>query len=329
MNNTPINNQITTTKSCIGHVIPTSMSEANLQDEEQLKALSAYDGSKSHHPYYQDDRTTIYCGDNVSILKSIAQDSIDLTVTSPPYDNLRDYEGYSWDFERVATELSRVTKPGGVIVWVVSDATVNGSETGTSFKQALYFKECGFNLHDTMIWNKGSFSAVGSLINRYAPVFEYMFILSKGFPKSFNPIKDRANKSFGSKGYGTIRQKDGTTKPMSTIGNPTIAKYGQRFNIWDLPPEKSNKNRFHPAVFPEQLVKDHILSWSNEGDIVFDPFLGSGTTIKMAELTGRIGLGCEINQDYEPIIKKRSMQNIAKLDMFGLDKSISNREEKQ
>ena len=243
-------------------------------------------------------------GDCLEVLKTIPDKTIDLTVTSPPYDNLRTYNGYSFDFEGIAKELYRVTKDGGVVVWVIGDATINGSETGTSFKQALYFKEIGFNLHDTMIWNKGTFTAVGALTSRYAPVFEYMFVLSKRQPKTFNPIKDRQNKTFGRSKTGTFRQENGTTKPLSNIGKP-IAEYGQRFNIWDVSAEKSNGNRLHPAMFPLELAKDHIISWSNKGDIVLDCFLGSGTTGLAAKQLGRKFIGIEISQDYLTIAKER------------------------
>lgn len=236
---------------------------------------------------------------------------IDLTVTSPPYDGLRTYNGYSFDFESIAKELFRVTKQGGVVVWVVCDATVNGSESGTSFKQALYFKECGFNLNDTMIWNKGCFSAVGALKSRYAPVFEYMFVFSKGKSKTFNALKDRINKTFtergGYKNYGTIRQKDGTTK-KKTDESKTLNKYGQRFNIWNVPPYTGGnvKTRLkHPAIFPEQLANDHIISWSNENDIVYDPFAGSGTTAKMSIINNRNWIASEMSVEYCEIIKER------------------------
>lgn len=243
-------------------------------------------------------------GDCLEVMKTLPDSHIDLTVTSPPYDNLRTYNGFTFDFENIAKELYRITKPGGVIVWVVGDATINGSESGTSFRQALYFKDIGFNLHDTMIWNKGTFTAVGALTSRYAPVFEYMFILSKGKPKTFNPIKDKKNKHFGRANHGTFRQKDGTTKPLSNIGKP-IAEYGQRFNIWEQNPEKSNSNRFHPAMFPEQLAHDHIISWSNEGDTVLDCFMGSGTTGKIAKQLNRNFIGIEISQEYLDIATAR------------------------
>lgn len=225
---------------------------------------------------------------------------IDLTVTSPPYDNLRDYNGYIFDFESVAKELYRVTKEGGVLVWVVGDATIKGSETGTSFKQALFFKECGFNLHDTMIYLKPNFSAVGSLKTRYAPVFEYMFIFTKGKIKTFNPIKDRKNKCAGISGKGTIRQKDGTTKPMSKV--ITIADFGQRFNVWEITPQR---HKGHSAPFPESLANDHIISWSNENELVYDPFMGSGTTAKMSKINNRNWIGSEMSKEYCEIIKQR------------------------
>ena len=244
----------------------------------------------------------IYKGDCLEIMPMLLDKSIDLTVTSPPYDNLRTYNGnFAFNFEGIAKELFRITKDGGVIVWIIGDETVNGSESGTSFKSALYFKEIGFNLHDTMIWNKGGFSAVGALSVRYASVFEYMFVLSKGSPKTFNPLKDKKTKHGGIKCRGTIRQKDGSTKPMSKI--ITINEYGQRFNIWEQPPHKQTGG--HPAPFPLQLVKDHILSWSNENDTVLDCFAGSGTTAIACIQTNRNYILIEKDQEYCRIARKR------------------------
>ena len=254
-------------------------------------------------------------GDCLELMKQIPGGSIDLTVTSPPYDNLRTYNGNinQWCFEKfqdICRELYRITKDGGVVVWIVGDATINGSETGSSFKQALYFKDCGFNIHDTMIWNKGSFTAVGTLKTRYASVFEYMFVFTKGKPSAFNPIKDRKNIHSGKKKHGTIRQPDGSTRPVSSIGK-IYAEYGQRFNIWNMPPEQSNTKRSgHPAQFPESIAQDHIISWSNPGDVVFDPFLGSGTTAKMAVLNNRHYIGFELDKKYFDIARKRLDETI-------------------
>lgn len=257
-----------------------------------------------------DSRIKLIQGDCLEKMKDIPDGSIDLTVTSPPYDNLRTYNGNNtlWGehiWKVVIQELFRVTKQGGVVVWVVGDATIKGSETGTSFKQALFAKECGFNLHDTMIWNKGNFTAVGALKNSYAPVFEFMFVWTKGKLKTFNPIKDRKNKFFGNKYHQTVRQRDGTTRDGSGKGKKYITEYGQRHNVWLIYPENSNNKRCHPAQYPEQLVEDHILSWSNEGDTVFDPFMGSGTTGKMAKQLGRNFIGIELDQEYFKIAEKR------------------------
>lgn len=246
----------------------------------------------------------IYNENCLDTMKRMPDNFIDLTVTSPPYDNLRTYNGYSFDFENVAKELFRVTRQGGVVVWVVGDATIKGSESGTSFKQALFFKEIGFNLHDTMIWEKQTFTATGALKTRYAQVFEYMFVLSKGKIKTFNPIKDRPTKGFHKK-QGTIRQADGTTKKKSSIGKIYADKEAQRFNVWRINTECSNKNRFHPAQFPEPIANDHIISWSNEGGLVYDPFMGSGTTAKMAIINNRNYIGSEISEEYCEIIEER------------------------
>jgi site-specific DNA-methyltransferase (adenine-specific) len=249
-------------------------------------------------------------GDCLELMKTIPDGSVDLTVTSPPYDNLRTYNGNNnqWGervWKGVIKELHRVTSDGGVVVWVVSDAKIKGSETGTSFKQALWAMESGFNLHDTMIWNKGNFTAVGALKTSYAPVFEYMFVLSLGRPKTFNPIKDRPNKHYGVTYHQTVRQRDGTTKEGHGKGIKTIKKFGQRHNVWMIHPEKSNSKRFHPAMFPETLAQDHIISWSNEGDTMLDPFMGSGTTGVAAKSLGRSFIGIELDETYFNISQKR------------------------
>lgn len=237
----------------------------------------------------------LYEGDCLEIMKTLEAGSVDLTVTSPPYDNLRTYNGSldDWSSEKwrsVISELFRVTKEGGAVVWIVGDATEKGSETGTSFNQALYAMACGFNLHDTMIWEKSTFSAVGALKNRYAPVFEYMFVFSKGKLKTFNPIKDKPNKNAGVSHHGTIRQPDGTVRELSGIKTgKVISDFGQRHNVWRINEEKS-LNKLHPAVFPLALARDHIISWSNEGETVLDPFLGSGTTGVASVLAGRVSL---------------------------------------
>ncbi len=225
---------------------------------------------------------------------------IDLTVTSPPYDNLRTYNGYSFDFESIAKELYRVTKDCGVVVWVVGDATIKGSETGTSFKQALFFKECGFNLHDTMIYKKKSCYAHDPRNKRYKSYFEYMFILSKGKPKTYNEIKDVPNKHAGKvlKGTGG-RDKNGNKRKLKEM---VISDFQARPNIWEIASSGRSK---HPAIFPEKLANDHIISWSNEGDLVYDCFMGSGTTAKMAKLNNRNYIGSEISEEYCNIANER------------------------
>jgi len=253
----------------------------------------------------------IICGDNVTTMATFSDACIDLVVTSPPYDNLRTYGGHSWDFEGVAQQLWRVIKPGGVVVWVVNDATVDGSETGTSFRQALRFMEIGFRLHDTMIWQR---LCPFPESTRYHPAFEYMFVLSKLQPNIFNVIKDRPTSTGGEESVSRMeRQADGTIRrPLREFVRNEI---GARLNIWEVKAGwgQSTKDKFafdHPAIFPESLARDHILSWSNEGDIVLDPFSGSGTTAKMARLMGRRFIGIEINPEYCEIALKRLAQKV-------------------
>lgn len=248
----------------------------------------------------------IYCENNLETMAKMPDDFIDLVVTSPPYDNLRDYNGFSFEFEKVAMELFRVIKTGGVLVWIVSDSTVNGSETVTSAEQKLYFKSIGFNIHDTMIYEKNGASLPDA--TRYLQCFEYMFIFSKGKPKTINKIKDRKNRFIERWGKGrVVREKDGSLSPR---GNYRADEYGFRFNIWrfNTGAGYSTKDELafkHPAIFPEKLAADHIYSWSNKGDLVYDPFMGSGTVAKMAHIQERNWIGSEISQEYVDIANKR------------------------
>ena len=248
-------------------------------------------------------------GDCVEVMKHMSDEYVDLVVTSPPYDNLRDYNGFIFNFEHVAQELYRTLKNGGVIVWIVGDQTVDGSETGTSFKQALYFKELGLNLHDTMIYEKNG--APFPETTRYYQTFEYMFVFSKGKPKSINLIKDRKNKWEGSFGKRSQRLKDGTLQQKDAI---KCAEYGIRFNFWRINggygyTTKDEYAYEHPAMFPERLVADHIISWSNSGDLILDPMNGSGTTTKMANILGRKYVGIDISEKYCKIARDRLTQN--------------------
>ena len=249
----------------------------------------------------------IYNMDCLEGMRQMESESIDLTVTSPPYDNLRTYNGYCFDFENIAKELYRVTKPGGVVVWVVGDATIDGDETGTSFRQALFFKECGFKLWDTMIYKKRQVGGAVGNNKGYWQNFEYMFVFAKGNPAKINLICDRKNETIGEAHTGTKRMTDGSLKREQRGG---YGEYGRRTNIWEYSVGRGNstEDNFayeHPAMYPEKLAADHIRSWSNEGDIVLDPFMGSGTTAKMALTLNRHYIGFEISEEYCKIIEKR------------------------
>ena len=254
-------------------------------------------------------------GDCLELMKDIPDGSVDMIVTSPPYDNLRSYNGnLNWGdhvWKPVITELYRVLADGGVVVWVVGDATIKGSETGTSFRQALYFKEIGFNLHDTMIWLKPNPTPTDPKCLRYYNAFEYMFIFSKGKPKTCNYIKEKsknAGKEFGS---APMKRADGSNRDDRTekLKGVKIKNYKIKSNVWEYAigsGVSKDKIAFkHPAIFPEQLAQDHILSWSNENDIVLDCFMGSGTTGKMAKLLNRNFIGIELDEEYFEIAKKR------------------------
>lgn len=253
----------------------------------------------------------IITGNNVDVLAEMAAESVDLTVTSPPYDNLRKYNGYSFDFEGLAAQLYRVTKRGGVVVWVVGDSTIKGSETGTSFRQALGMMDSGFKLHDTMIYEKNTSSFPARRDGkRYTQIFEYMFVFSKGSPKTVNLICDKPNKWAGHTNWGrnTKRDVNNDLKEVSKIKE--VPDFSPRNNIWRYVvgggyATKDKIAHKHPAIFPEKLAEDHILSWSNPGDTVLDPFGGSGTTAKMAMLNGRDYIHIDISEEYNDITRQR------------------------
>lgn len=239
-------------------------------------------------------------------MKDIPDNTIDLTITSPPYDGLRTYKGYEFEFKSAALELYRITKPGGVLVWVIGDETINGSESITSSNQKIFFKlGCGFNIHDTMIYQKKNFSHPEK--SRYHQVFEYMFVLSKGKPKTFNPLKDRKNLTggkIGNLGENTFTQKDGSKSVRKKKVN---TEYGMRHNVWlgnTRGQEEMCVKLEHPAMMPKWIVRDHILSWSNEGDLIFDPMCGSGTTCQIAKELNRNFLGMDISKEYCQITEK-------------------------
>jgi DNA modification methylase len=261
----------------------------------------------------------IYNEDCLLTMKNMGNNFVDLTVTSPPYDEIRnynkkvgkitdEYNGYSFPFEDIAKELYRVTKKGGVVVWVVNDSIINGSESLNSFRQALYFKEIGFNVHDTMIYRK--LNPMPNAGTRYQQMFEYMFVFSKGKPKTHNiSLRERSNKCNDKRTYRKkkfSRNQDGDFNENDYFVKELVPDY----NIWDFYVGGGNSTNDkvafkHPAIFPEELVTKHILSWSNENDIIYDPFMGSGTTAKMSVLNNRNYIGSEINEEYCNIINER------------------------
>lgn len=260
---------------------------------------------------------TLYNEDCLITMSKIPDNTIDLTLTSPPYDDLRTYNkhlsgnktefnGYSFPFELIAKELFRITKKGGVVVWVVGDATNKGSETGTSFRQALYFKECGFNLYDTMIYQKTGTPFPQK--TRYNQTFEYMFVFSKGKPNTFNPIMKKNVTAGAVRHSRKFRDADGNM--IEGFNGKPINEYGIENNIWLIKNgmNKSTKDTIafeHPAIFPEELAEKHIITWTNENDLVYDPFMGSGTTAKSSILLGRNWIGSELDETYSEICNKR------------------------
>lgn len=252
---------------------------------------------------------------NENCLQTMARmeaESVDFVLTSPPYDSIRNYNGFDFDFENIARELYRIITKGGVVVWVVSDATIDGSESGTSFKQALFFKEIGFRLHDTMIYYKNN--PMPQTGNRYHQHFEYMFAFSKGAPKTFNPITECTKY----RGLANMKNRgvEGSLN-YQKVERTTVKKVGNVF-FYSIGGGISTKDKVaysHPAIFPEKLAQDQIITWTNEGDLVYDPFMGSGTTAKMSHLLRRHWIGSEISSEYVAIAEERLKQYTAE-DLF-------------
>jgi len=253
----------------------------------------------------------IYNENCLDTMAGMSDGFVDLTVTSPPYDNLRTYTGemvWSEDcWKTIIKELFRVTKQGGVVVWVVGDSTQKGSETGTSFKQALFAMDCGFNMHDTMIYAKNSYMPLTH--NRYEQQFEYMFVFSNGKPKTFNPIMIPSLTAGTKRNRGGSKANENTYAERLRDEKTIVNSEKQKPNIWFYDVGKNDKTK-HNAPFPEQLANDHIISWSSEGDLVYDPFMGSGTTAKMAILNKRKYIGSEISKEYCEIAEKRINENL-------------------
>ena len=259
-------------------------------------------------PYYETELGKLYHGDCLDIMPALPP--VDLVVTSPPYDELRKYNGYRFDAGATIGQLSRIVAPGGVCVWVVADATVDGSETCTSFRQAIAFRAAGWWLYDTMIWKKTCVAAPSP--GRYYNAFEYMFVFSKGRPKTINLINDRINITGGSQRSPSKHfEKEGRQAGGKSY---KVGRRGRRYNVWRIGP--SNHVTGHPAVFPLRLPKDHIVSWSNSGDTVLDPMSGSGTTLLAAEQLGRQWIGVEVSEKYCEIAAKRIEAEARQLKLF-------------
>ena len=267
----------------------------------QGKVISTIRNIEEHEN--KDKLDNICHSDCVEFMKSMKENFIDLTVTSPPYDELRDYNGYSFDFENIAKQLFRVTKKGGVVIWVVGDKIKKGNKSLTGFKQALYFQQVGFNVHDIMIYRKKNTPFMRS--NAYTNCFEFMFVLCKGSPNTFNPLRVKTVRQ-GKEMLPYNKKADGVNKKIMA----ELKTEKTMTNIWEYAVgyggSTSDKLAFkHPAIFPEKLAEDHILSWTNEHDIVFDPMCGSGTTCKMAAVNKRHYIGCDISKEYVELAKKR------------------------
>jgi len=273
---------------------------------------------------------SVVCGDSADLLFRLPAGSIDLVVTSPPYDGLRAYEGFSFDFERIAKGLYHAVKDGGVVVWVVDDETVDGSRTLTSLKQAIYFKEeCGFNVHDIMIFGKKNALPKGG--KRYKQEYEFIFVLVKGKLKTFNPLMVKSKSVGGGKKYSSFKSKRDSIKRKRSLEQNRVKELHEERRLGNIfmysvgygVSTRDKEAYKHPAIFPEQLAYDNIYTWSNPGDIVLDIFSGSGTTVKMAKEMGRHYVGFELSENYCGIANRRLDNTVVGITV---DTSLLNKE---
>lgn len=285
-----------------------------------MASQSLQDSVRRLRPYYSDgDVGGLYCGDAAAVLPELPA-SPQLVVTSPPYDHIRNYGGHGFDFEGIADALVAVLPVGGVLVWVVADGVIDGSKSGTSFRQALGFMGRGLRLHDTMIYEKAY--PTNPTPQRYGQVAEFMFVFSNGKPAVANLIKDRPNTEpgrFRLTKHPTGRAQDGTHAGRYVAGGYTRDQYGRRNNIWRYKVGYHHQApdflaaHEHPAIYPYALARDHILTWTNPGDLVLDPMMGSGTTLRAAKDVGRRYVGVDIHEPYCELAKRRLAQQVLTL----------------
>lgn len=264
-------------------------------------------------PYYKNSFGRLYHGNCVNVMNRL-KDKVDLVITSPPYDEMRDYKGFKFEFKKIARSLKSILKPGGIIVWVVGDQTKEYSESGNSFRQALYFKRIGLHLYDTMIYQKSVPTPMNT--RRYYQEFEFMFVLSKGKPNTFNPIKTISKTYKPGQRHDHSKRKSAAASDKGAMIRDKSIFHAKRKkiigNIWKYHAGAGTKDKIafkHPAIYPEKLVYDHVISWSNPGDLILDPMAGSGTTCKVSQVLKRNWIGIELTKEYCDIIKCR-MENL-------------------
>ena len=253
-------------------------------------------------------------GDCAAVLPGLPP--ADLILTSPPYDGMREYGGYNgaFDFGAIAAACVANLAPGGVLVWVVGDQIIDGGESGTSFRQALGFKALGLTLHQTLFFEAAHYRPIDK--SRALRGVQYMFVFAKGSPMVANIPIDRPNVKAGmrvTRSYAPGKSLNGSRNPASDRVK-RIADFGRRGPIWRYATE-CGSDMGHPAAFPYALASDHIVCWTNPGDLVIDPMVGSGTTLRAAADLGRRAIGIEINPEYCDLIRRRLAQSVLPMEV--------------
>lgn len=245
--------------------------------------------------------------DAIEHASTLASDSVDLVLFSPPYDGVRDYRGnWTLDLPALGSELLRVVKDGGFAVMVIADGTKNQRKSMTTFRTAVAWEDAGWSLFESVIYSRdgrpGAWWAT-----RFRVDHEHILMFYKG--KRPRPVTHHdglrvPSKHAGKKWTGTQRLTDGTLVKTSA----TVAADKCRGTIWHYATSNSEGNRTkakHPATFPDALARDVILALSAPGDVVYDPMMGSGTSVVIAAQEGRRWLGNDFFAEYVEIAQQR------------------------
>ena len=262
----------------------------------------------------------IFCGDCLEILKQIEDDSIDLIVTSPPYADqrkntyggIKSEEYVEWFLPR-ANELLRVLKPTGTFILNIKEKVVKGERSTYVIELILALRKQGWLWTEEFIWHKKN-SYPGKWPNRFRDSWERVLQFNKN--RKFHMYQEEVRVPMGDWAKSRLKRLSETDKVRDdsrvgsgfakNISNWVDRKLAYPTNVLHLATECNNKK--HSAAFPEELPRWFIKLFTKENDMVLDPFMGSGTTLDVAEKLNRNSVGIDILDEYCQMVKARHEQ---------------------